>query len=290
MTYPTHPTLDPVAAQRWQLKPRPAESAWLHEEVARRMMQRLDCIKLQPQSWLHWAPLRAGLQTHAALATRYAQASCTIFESNPALLQQAQSCLQAAWWKRWQTSAPQFVTEVSQPVQMLWANMGLHLQAQPQVLLAQWHQALEVGGFLMFSCLGPDTLKELRALYAALGWPPPAHDLTDMHDVGDMLLEAGFAEPVMDMEHINLSFETPQRLLHELRGLGRNLHVGRFASLRARQWQAQLLQAIAEMPLQLSFEVVYGHAIKTEPRLTVQAHSEISLETMRQALARRKAL
>jgi malonyl-CoA O-methyltransferase len=61
----------------------------------------------------------------------------------------------------------------------------------------------------MFSCLGPDTLRELRALYAALGWPPPAHEFTDMHDWGDMLVASGFAEPVMDMERITLSFATP---------------------------------------------------------------------------------
>ena len=58
----------------------------------------------------------------------------------------------------------------------------------PQALIAQWHRALAVDGFLMFSCLGPDTLRELRALYRALGWPPPAHDFTDMHDWGDMLV------------------------------------------------------------------------------------------------------
>ena len=76
----------------------------------------------------------------------------------------------------------------------------------------------------MFSCLGPDTLRELRGLYRALGWPPPAHDFTDMHDWGDMLVHAGFAEPVMDMERITLTWETPQRLLEELRELGANLH------------------------------------------------------------------
>jgi malonyl-CoA O-methyltransferase len=88
---------------------------------------------------------------------------------------------------------------------MLWANMQLHMAADPQALIAQWQQALEVDGFLMFSCLGPDTLRELRAVYAALGWPPPAHEFTDMHDWGDMLVASGFAEPVIDMERITLS-------------------------------------------------------------------------------------
>ena len=93
---------------------------------------------------------------------------------------------------------------------MLWANMALHMAADPQALIAQWHRALATDGFLMFSCLGPDTLRELRALYAALGWPPAGHEFTDMHDWGDMLVHAGFAEPVMDMERIVLTWDTPE--------------------------------------------------------------------------------
>jgi malonyl-CoA O-methyltransferase len=171
---------------------------------------------------------------------------------------------------------------------MLWANMNLHMAAQPQALIAQWHQALQVDGFLMFSCLGPDTLKELRGLYKTLNWPAPSHEFTDMHDWGDMLVAAGFAEPVMDMERITLTFDSPQRLLQELRGLGRNLHVGRFQGLRGRRWHTQLLQAIETMPLQLTFEVVYGHAFKPAPRLSVSAHSEITLDNMRAALRQGK--
>jgi malonyl-CoA O-methyltransferase len=109
-----------------------------------------------------------------------------------------------------------------------------------------------------------------------------------MHDWGDMLVAAGFAEPVMDMERITLTFETPQRLLQELRGLGHNLHLERFQALRGRRWHAQLLQALAGQPLQLTFEVIYGHAFKPEQKLTVAAHSEISLDQMRSALARGK--
>jgi malonyl-CoA O-methyltransferase len=143
----------------------------------------------------------------------------------------------------------------------------------------------------MFSCLGPDTLRELRALYAAQGWAPPAHEFTDMHDWGDMLVQAGFAEPVMDMERITLTFETPERLLLELRELGRNLSLHRNSGLKGRQWHAQLLQALHQLArpeddgrLVLTFEVIYGHALKPQARAKVQAHSEIGLEDMRAML------
>jgi malonyl-CoA O-methyltransferase len=179
-------------------------------------------------------------------------------------------------------------------LQMLWANMLLHQVADPQALIARWHRTLAVDGFLMFSCFGPDTLRELRELYRALGWPAPAHEFTDMHDWGDMLVQAGFAEPVMDMERITLTFPTPQRLLQELRELGRNLHPGRFAGLRGRGWLQRLHEALAAQavgdgaPLSLTFEINYGHAFKPAPRLRVQAESQVSLEEMRRTLRQRK--
>ena len=281
------PTIDPCAAQRWQ-DLLVAESPWLHEEVARRMQERLDWITVQPSSWVHWQPLKGGLQAHSLITQRYPKAACTVLESTSATVQQAGKALLPSRWKpqAWLQPKTSLVQQVEQPAQMLWSNMALHMAADPQGLMAQWHAALQVDGFLMFSCLGPDTLKELQTLYKTLGWPAPAHEFTDMHDWGDMLVGAGFAEPVMDMERITLTFETPERLLQELRGLGRNLHVARFAALRGRGWQRQLLKALAQQPLQLTFEVIYGHAFKPTPRLSVAAHSEISLGDMRAALAR----
>ena len=175
---------------------------------------------------------------------------------------------------------------------LLWANMALHMSADPQALIAHWHSLVQTDGFLMFSCLGPDTLRELRDLFARQGWPAPAHEFTDMHDWGDMLVQAGFAEPVMDMERINLSFSSPETLLAELRGLGRNLHPGRFAGLRGRTWQAALHQAIAaglsdsgqNGRLRLAFEIIYGHAFKPAARMAVQPQTQISLEQMRASL------
>jgi malonyl-CoA O-methyltransferase len=173
--------------------------------------------------------------------------------------------------------------------QMLWANMALHMSADPQGLMAQWHRALAVDGFLMFSCLGPDSLQELRSLYHSAGWSAPAHEFTDMHDWGDMLAAAGFAEPIMDMERITLTFESPERLLQELRGLGRNLHVHRFQGLRGRHWHQQLMARLSQAPLQMTFEVIYGHAFKPLPRLKMRPETVMSLDQMRESLSQRKS-
>lgn len=281
--------IDPHAVRRWQNMPASA-SPWLHEEVASRMQQRLDWIKLQPQSWAHWEPVRGGLQAHATLTQRYPQAHCVVFEGQAERAEFAARALGKPWWQpgRWTAKPMRFERPAEGSVQMLWSNMALHLSDDPRALMAQWHQALAVDGFLMFSCLGPDSLLELRSLYRALGWPPPAHEFTDMHDWGDRLLAAGFADPVMDMERLTLSFETPERLLQELRGLGRNLHAQRFPALRGRGWLAQLQAALAGAPLQLTFELVYGHALKPAPRHGVRAETVLSLTQMREALSQRK--
>jgi malonyl-CoA O-methyltransferase len=175
------------------------------------MEERLQWIRQAPAAWVHWEAVRGGLAAHAAIAQRYPQAACTVVEAQPHRAAVARQALARPWWKRLAGggSTPEVAAAAPGGAAMLWSNMLLHLVADPAGLMQRWHAALAVDGFLMFSCLGPDTLRELRALYAALGWPPAGHDFTDMHDWGDLLVHNGFAEPVMDMERITLTFETP---------------------------------------------------------------------------------
>jgi malonyl-CoA O-methyltransferase len=257
------------------------------------MQERLQWIVKKPQHWLHWEPLRGGMEIHPVLAQRYPRVPCFVAQTPPKAVPTVRRALVKPWWdlRHWRVRAPQF-SEPTQPVDMLWANMALHMAADPQALIARWHQLLSTDGFLMFSCFGPDTLRELRHLYAALGWAAPAHEFTDMHDWGDMLVEAGFAEPVMDMERITLTFSSPAHLLAELRGLGRNLHPQRFAGLRGRKWyaelQAQIKLGLADPAhsgrLLLSFEVIYGHAFKPAPRIALSPQTSVSLDDFRNAL------
>ena len=288
----TPPTIDPIAAGRWQ-QVAPLASPWLHEEVASRMLDRLQWIKLKPRVWTHWGALRGGLLAHAALADRYPDSTCFVVEAPVKRAQAAIKNIAKKWWnpRRWVSGATHFEPLPAGKADMLWANMALHESADPQALLAGWRDALKVDGFLMFSCLGPDTVREIRELYAALGWPPAGHELTDMHDWGDMLVQAGFAEPVMDMERITLTYETPARLLQELRELGRNFHPRRFPALRGRAWKASLEQAIGKQlvkgedgRLTLTFEVIYGHALKAAPKVRLSPLSSVSVEDMRSML------
>jgi malonyl-CoA O-methyltransferase len=111
-----------------------------------------------------------------------------------------------------------------------------------------------------------------------------------MHDWGDMLVHAGFAEPIMDMERITLTYSSADSLLADLRELGRNLHTDRFPALRGRHWRSTLGAALErglrgpDGRLELTFEVVYGHAFKPHPKLTVSSETRVPLEEMRRSL------
>ena len=287
------PTIDSHAAERW-LRAAPLQAPWLHEEVARRMEDRLQWIKQGPASWADWHPVRGGPEAHKLVARRYPKASCYVVEESPAHLARARQLFESPSWspRRWLGAPLEFAVPPVGGVQMLWSNMALHMSADPQMLIGDWHKAIANDGFLMFSSLGPDTLRELRALYASLGWPMPGHEFTDMHDWGDMLVAAGFAEPVMDMERIVLTWQTPEAMFAELRGLGRNLHRGRFGALRGRGWHRRLLAAAAARlaeptqggRLSLTFEIIYGHAFKPPPRVAVGPESTVSIDDMRSML------
>jgi malonyl-CoA O-methyltransferase len=290
--------MDPAAALRWAQRPLPV-SPWLHEEVGLRMAERLAWIKQRPNSWLDWEPVAGGETVHHAVRQALPDAKEWVASARPAHALSrldARSAGTPSWWAKLRGRTPVVATPDAR-VGLVWANMALHASHLPQSLLQRWHQHLETDGFVMFSCLGPDSLKELSAVYARMGWPAPSHAFTDMHDWGDMLVHTGFAEPVMDAETITLTYSSVDTLLADLRTLGRNLHAQRAVRTRGRGWLAQLHQALRthlprtpEGQMRLSFEVVYGHAYKPKPRPKVSATSAVSLRDMREMLGTSKPL
>jgi malonyl-CoA O-methyltransferase len=145
----------------------------------------------------------------------------------------------------------------------------------------------------MFSSFGPDTLRDLRELYARLGWPTPTPAFVDMHDFGDMLVHAGFADPVMDQETLTLSWASPQAFLGELRTLGGNIAPDRMAGLRTPRWRERLeaeLRSLAgpDGRIAARFEIAYGHAFKALPRAQSGAPTTVSLEEMRALVRSRR--
>lgn len=294
----TVPGMDPVAARRWRERA-VAASPWLHEEVAARMVDRLDCIREAPQHWVHWSPLLGGLEAHKLLQAKYPLAQAWVAgEQTTSAVQALQPPPPTGWaglkqklTGRAASALPVWRADGETRADMVWANMALHLHAEPGALLAHWHDMLRVDGFLMFSALGPDTFKEIRALHQQQGWPLAMHPLTDMHDWGDMMVELGWAEPVVDMERLTLTYPSAERLLDDLRQWGRNLSADRATGLRGKAYRrAWLAAAERHLPrnnqnhLQITVEVIYGHAFRPKPRLVAEGTQSVSLQDMRAML------
>jgi malonyl-CoA O-methyltransferase len=289
--------LDPSSVDAWLRRlARAPEAPWLHAEVARRMAERLEFIRVKPQSVLDWWSF--GGASHELLLRAYPEARHLAVEPTEALRERSRQALAAPWWSplRWrrasvEPTAPEAVAPAS--VQLVWANMMLHAAVDPVAVMTLWQRLLAVDGFVMFSCLGPGSLRTLDALYARLGWGAPLAPFVDMHDLGDMLVRAGFADPVMDQEVLTLSWDSPDALLAELRALGTNASPRRFVGWRTPRWRERLRASLREMMkpdgrIHLDFEVAYGHAFKATPRVAVAAETRVSVEDMR-AMARGKA-
>ncbi|RUS65618.1 hypothetical protein CUZ56_02704 [Saezia sanguinis] len=300
MTEKTYRPIDSWAVNRWRnMQTTPP---WLHQEVGRRMAEQLQLIKYEPQVWLDWPALADG--SHEQIMQRYPQAKGILADDAAQPLQQLLQQFQnpGSWWKpgRWKKAAITGCAPAELQAgcaDLLWSNMALHFCPDPLQQMKQWQQLLQQGGFVMFSCFGPDTLKELQTVYARNGWGRPAVDFVDMHDLGDMMMQAGFTDPVMDMEFIELSWASPEALLRELRTMGINAHPQRYVGLRTPRWLNQLHQAFALLSSQdpdgktiysLTFEIIYGHAFKLGSGIRAEEETAVGLEDMRAMLRQRR--
>jgi malonyl-CoA O-methyltransferase len=260
-------------------------------EIDRRMQERLDYVNIKPGRILDLGCSRGG--SFAGLAARYPEAELIGLDLVPAML--AEDSPQRAGWQRWlgigkQRGPLRLAADAaklplkSRSTAVVWSNLLLHWLDDPIPALAETHRVLEVGGLLMFSTLGPDTLRELRAAFAD-GY---AHTqrFADMHDLGDMLIGCGFADPVMDMEVITLTYDDLDAMFAELRAAGSTCAMKtRRHGLTGRQSWAAGKAAYEAMrhdgKLPATFEVVYGHAWKAAPKQTPDGRAIVRFDLPR---------
>ncbi len=285
---PASRPVDAVALARHRRRLHAADAPpWLHGEVARRMAERLAVIRLQPRSLLDWGAFVGA--SEGVLAAAYPSAARRRVETEA-----PRPKPKRAWWRAAFQPEAAVATPAELPAgaaQLVWCNMGLQAWPDPQALFADWHRVLAVDGFLMFSTLGPGTLTTLAALFAEAGWGPALAPLVDMHDLGDQLVQAGFADPVMDQETLTLTWPDAAAALAELRALGGNAARGRAPGLRTPRWRRRLEDALqrragADGRIALEFEIVYGHAFRPPPRPRVAQETAVPLDDLR-AMVRR---
>lgn len=267
-----------------------AGAAVLAREVEARMLERMQYVKLAPQRVLDAG---CGVGDGArSLAETYQDAQVIGLDYAAAMLQRARR--QGGWLRRllarerveYLCADLAAVPLPAASVDLAWSNLALHCSADPLPALKELRRVLKVGGLLMFSCYGPDTLKELRNAFAAGDAAQHVHEFIDMHDLGDMLAACGYAEPVMDMELITLTYADVDALLGDLRATGQvNVLARRRRGLTGRgvfnSMRAAYLDLRRGASLPASFEIVYGHAWKPQPRLTEDGHAIVRLEPRR---------
>ncbi|MCG2578455.1 methyltransferase domain-containing protein [Dechloromonas sp. XY25] len=267
------------------------EGDFFAREVDRRMQERLDYVTLEPKRILDLGCSRGA--SFPALSARYPDAELIGLDVSPAML--ATGRPQRAGWQRWlgigKSADPLRLAAdaahlplASRSTALVWSNLLLHWLDDPIPALAEAHRVLEVGGLLMFSTLGPDTLKELRSAFSD-GY---AHTqrFADMHDLGDMLIGCGFADPVMDMEVIILTYDDLDALFAELRAAGSMCAMkARRHGLTGRQSWASAREAYEKLrrdgKLPATFEIVYGHAWKAAPKQTPDGRAIVRFDLPR---------
>ena len=256
-------------------------AAVLQREIEQRMAERLALVKLNPETILD-----AGCGTGSALgelAGRYPDAFLIGFDLSYAMLGAARrraerptapepSLLARLLGKRAERPALVCADACRLPfatasIGLLWSNLVMDWINDVTTAFVEFHRVLQVGGLLMFTTFGPDTLKELRAAAGAAR----VHAFSDMHDLGDLLIAAGYSAPVVDMELVRIAYAAGARLLDDLRASGQtNARADRPRGLAGRG----LLKAFRAAPLSATYEVVYGHAWR-------RAEAEPAVKTVR---------
>ena len=239
------------------------DAAVLQQEVCRRLLQRLDYIRLSPE-WILDAGAGTG-EAVKALMGKYRKAQLMVLDISERML--AKSAAQGGLLRK-----PYPVCADIEKLPLADACIDLVFSS----LTLQWCNDLEAtfkgirrimkpGGLFMFASFGPDTLKELRECWSRVDDAVHVNTFEDMHDVGDALLRTGFADPVMESEIITVNYNMVDKLMADLRGIGANVTAdGGRRGLTTKTMLAQLRDAYEmyrrDDVLPASYEIIYGHA------------------------------
>lgn len=230
---------------------------FLCAETRARLLERLGLVTLEPTAILDLGGgTGAGVRE---LQKRYPEATVVNLDWAPAMLRlapgQNRVCANA-----------QQLPFADASFDLVTANLSLPGCDLPENVFAEAQRVLRSPGLLLFNTLGPDTLKEVRKAWAGVDPRPRVHDFVDMHNVGDALVQAGFREPVMDVDKLTITYQAIDRLLADLRHLAAtNRHPERPRGLTPPSLWARFLAAAdsrrnAAGALPVTVELITGQA------------------------------
>ena len=253
-------------------------AAAVQREIRTRLLERLDIVRLTPATVLD---LGAGTG-HASreLKRRYSAARVIALDLSLQMLRASDR--QQSFLRRFQpvcADAHRLPLRTGS-VDLVLSNLLLAWCHDPDAVFTEAARVLRPQGLFTFTTVGPDTLQELRELWRGLDEAPHVHRFIDMHDFGDALLRAGFAEPVMDTERLTVTYPSLNALLADLRGSGaRNVAAGRNRGLTGRARGGTVLARSEALTrngqLHISVEVIHGHAWASGERKLRRAGDEV---------------
>ena len=253
------------------------EAAFLQQEIARRLDDHLEGMKITPDLILD-----AGCGTGSGLSllkARFPEARLIGLDLAHGMVKTMRERLAPAeGWRRW---LPRLGARLAPPaglcadmerlplarhsLDMVWSSLALQWVGPPDDAFREAHRVLKPEGLYLFASFGPDTLMELRAASADLDGHQHVNRFIDMHDLGDALVHAGFSNPVMEMERITLTYEALPALLRDLKAIGahtvlENRRTGLMGKAEWRRLAARYESFRRDGRLPATYEVIYGHA------------------------------
>ena len=254
--------------------------------IAERLFERLVLLKLQPQRILD---VGAGNARHAArLKALYPKAMVVNVDISLAMLQQAE---RGRFWQRKPlrvcADASVALPFADGSFDLVLSNLMVPWIYPPDTFASEVNRLLAPDAAFFVSSVGPDTLTELREAWAVIDSATHINAMLDMHDLGDVFLRAGIADPVMDAERLQLDYSSVETLLQELIGLGAtNTLTGRRRGLTAggvRQRLAAVYPVNEHGGVTATLEVVYAHGWKGQPRSGKNSPDEflISIDSLK---------
>ena len=253
-------------------------AAAVQREIRTRLLERLDIVRLASATVLY---LAAGTG-HASRELKRRYSSAKVIALDLSLQMLRASARQQSLLRRF---VPVCADAHRLPlrtgsVDLVLSNLLVEWCHDPDAVFSEDSRVLRPKGLFTFTTVGPDTLKELRELWRGIDDVPHVHRFIDMHDFGDALLRAGFAEPVMDTERLTVTFPSLNALLADLRGSGaRNVAAGRSHGLTGRARGGAVLARSEALtrngPLHVSVEVIHGHAWSPAERRSRRAGDEV---------------
>lgn len=248
------------------------QAAALQQEVESRLLERLDLVRLQPARVLD---LGCGTgRGSQALLRRYPKARLISVDSAFAMLGHTQK---RGRWLRRPVCICADAEQLAFPdryFDLVYSSLMLQWCTDTDAVFREIQRVLKPGGLFMFTTFGPDTLRELRSSWAAVDGYTHVNAFMDMHDTGDALMRCGFAEPVMDVERMTVTYKDVRQLMRDLKQIGaHNVTRGRSRGLTGKQHMQAFMKAYEQYRqagvLPASYEIVNGHAWAPDASVTV---------------------